>query len=122
MPRFRAERSHGHNCARALTASLVIVLTSAPAAAQDDRVFAGALFGVSTLSADARSETTPSQTAVSVYEPKNGPALDLFAGVHVAQYFSVQANWIWNRNDLTLTSSFVAPGTGAFYEQRRASR
>lgn len=122
MLRFRADCSDAHNCARVLAVALAIVLTSAPAAAQDDRVFAGALVGVSALSADARSETTPSQTAVSLYGPKNGPALDLFAGIHVAQYFSVQANWVWNRNDLTLTSSIAAPGTGAFYEQHRASR
>jgi len=122
MPRFRAERSPQRNGARTLTVALAVVLTSASAAAQGDRVFSGVLLGVSTLSADARSETTPSQTAVSVYGPQNGPALNLFAGIHVAQYFSVQANWMWNRNDLTLTSSIAAPGTGAFYEQHRASR
>jgi hypothetical protein len=100
-----------------------MVLTSAPAAAQDEqRIFTGALGGVSTLSADARSVATPSETAVSLYEPKNGPALNLFAGVHLARYFSIQANWIWNRNDLTLTSSLAAPASGAFYEQRRSSR
>jgi hypothetical protein len=123
MPRLRAaERTRDRAYARGLTLACAIALTSSPAAAQDERMFAGALLGVSALSADARSVTTPSETAISLYEPKNGPALNLFAGVHVAQYFSVQANWIWNRNDLTLTSSFTSPGAAGFYEQRRASR
>ena len=100
-----------------------ISLTSAPTAAQDEsRIFAGGLLGVSALSGDARAITDASSAATSLYEPKNGPALNLFAGVHVAQYFSVQANWIWNRNDLTLFSSFVRPQGGGFYEQRRESR
>ena len=95
---------------------------SVPAAAQDEpRIFAGALLGVSTLSADARSVTTGLDAAVSLYEPENGPALNVFAGLHLAQYFSVQANWMWNRNDLTLFSSFTAPQAGGFYEQRRQS-
>jgi hypothetical protein len=103
--------------------ALAIVLMSAPGAAQDEpRIFAGALYGVSALSADARSVTTGSTAAVSLYEPKNGPALNCFAGIHIAQYFSMQANWMWNRNDLTLISSFTAPQTGAFYEQHRDSR
>jgi hypothetical protein len=92
------------------------------AAAQASRVFAGALFGVSTLSADGRSVTTASDAAVSMYKPENGLALNLFSGVHLAQYFSVQGNWIWNRNDLALVSSFVTPQGGGFYEQRRRSR
>jgi Outer membrane protein beta-barrel domain len=98
-------------------------LACPPAAAQDEpRYFAGGLFGVSTLSADARSVTNGAEASISLYEPKNGPALNVFAGVHIAQYFSVQANWMWNRNDLTLVSSFVTPKGGGFYEQHRDSR
>jgi hypothetical protein len=119
----RAELSSKHCGVRNGAIALAIVLMSAPGAAQNEpRIFAGALYGVSTLSADAFSVTTGSTTAVSLYDPKNGPALNVFAGVHVAQYFSVQANWVWNRNDLTLVSSFSAPQTGAFYEQHRDSR
>jgi outer membrane protein W len=103
--------------------AVAIVLLSAPVATQDEpRIFAGALYGVSALSADARSEITASTAAVSLYEPKNGPAPNVFAGIDIAQYFSVQANWMWNSNDLTLFSSFTAPQTAAFYEQHRDSR
>jgi outer membrane protein W len=103
--------------------ALPIVLMSVAAAAQDEpRIFTGALFGVSALSADARAVTTGSTAAVSLYEPQNGPALNVFAGIHIAQYFSIQTNWIWNRNELRLVSSFTAPQTSAFYEQHRDSR
>jgi Outer membrane protein beta-barrel domain len=107
---------------RTFALAAAISLTSVPAEAQDrPRIFAGGLFGVSTLSADARSVTDPSSAATSLYEPENGPAFNVFAGVHLAQYFSLQANWIWNRNDLTLFSSFLTPQGGGFYEQRRHS-
>jgi outer membrane protein with beta-barrel domain len=119
----RAELSSKHSGARSLAVALAILLLSAPVpvAAQNERMFAGALYGVSALSADARSEIIGSTAAVSLYEPENGPALNVFAGIHIAQYFSVQADWMWNSNDLTLTSSFSTPQAGAFYEQHRDS-
>jgi outer membrane protein W len=124
MPRLQsAELSSKHRGVRNGALALALVLMSVAAAAQDEpRIFTGALFGVSTLSADARTVTTGSTAAVSLYEPKNGLALNVFAGIHIAQYFSIQANWMWNRNDLTLVSSFTAPHTRAFYEQHRDSR
>jgi hypothetical protein len=93
-----------------------------PAAAQDEsRAFAGALVGVSSLSADAQAVTAGVGAAVSLYDPKNGVALNVFSGFHVAQYFAVQVNWMWNRNDLTLVSSYTSPPAGGFYEQTRDS-
>jgi opacity protein-like surface antigen len=100
-----------------------LLLVSNRAAAQDEpRLFAGALLGVSALSADARSVTTGAGAAVSLYAPQTGPALNVFGGIHLAEYFSVQANWQWNRNDLTLVSSFSMPPGSGFYEQHRGSR
>jgi Outer membrane protein beta-barrel domain len=119
----RTELPAKHHALRHGAVALALVLMAVPGAAQDEpRIFAGALYGVSALSADARSEITGSTAAVSLYDPKNGQALNFFAGIHLAPYFSVQANWMWNRNDLTLISSFTAPQTGAFYEQHRNSR
>lgn len=116
------ERPSRHRPVRLLALVAAVSLTSLPASAQDQpRIFAGGLFGISTLSADARSVTTGPELTLSLYEPENGPALNVFAGLHVAQYFSLQANWIWNRNDVTLVSSLVTPQGGAFYEQRRHS-
>jgi hypothetical protein len=108
---------------RTIVLLIAISLLAVPAAAQDDSaVFVGGLFGVSALSADAQSVTTGPEAALSMYKPENGVALNLFAGLHIAQYFSLQANWVWNRNDVTLVSSFTTPHGGGFYEQRRHSR
>jgi hypothetical protein len=101
---------------------LTMVCTCRAAAAQEDRrIYVGGLFGVSTLSADGRSVTTASGALLSLYKPENGPALNLFAGVHVAEYFTLQANWIWNRNDVRLVSSSVTPQSAGYYEQARHS-
>jgi hypothetical protein len=56
-----------------------------------------------------------------LYKPENGPALNLFLGMHVGRYVSVQGNYVWNRNELTLFSSFTTAEGGGFYEQRRHS-
>jgi opacity protein-like surface antigen len=101
---------------------LAFVLCWLEAHAQEQpRAFAGVLGGVSTLSADGRAETSPPNAGVSLYKPENGLALNAFAGVHLGRFFSVQANYVWNRNDLTLVSSFVTPDAGGFYEQQRRS-
>ena len=109
---------------RILLSTLLVWIAAASAAmAQNDdrRVFAGVMIGVSTLSADGRAVTSPPTASVSVYKPENGFTLNTFVGLHLAQYFSVQGNYMWNRNDLTLISSFVTPQGGGFYEQRRDS-
>jgi hypothetical protein len=91
-------------------------------AQSNPRLYIGGLLGVSTLSADGHSDVATSDAAISLYKPENGIAINLFGGVHVAEYFTVQANWMWNRNDIALVSAAVAPGDGTFYEQRRRSR
>ena len=58
------------------------------ASAQDgSRVYAGAVGGVSTLSADGRVSTEPGRAEASLYKPENGPALNLFVGTHVVVSF-----------------------------------
>jgi len=81
--------------------------------------FVGALGGVATLSADARSLPTSQGLSASSYKPENGPVLNLVAGVHLKQYLSVQANYVWNRNTLTLSST--TSSSSSFYEERRRS-
>jgi hypothetical protein len=100
----------------------IAILAAVSAPAQDrPRLYAGGLVGVSTLSADGRADLGPTTAALSLYKPENGAALNLFAGVDVAQYFSVQGNWIWNRNQITLVSSLGSDQQHGFYEQRRGS-
>src|SRR6266851_1613684 len=44
------------------------------------RMFAGVDVGIATLAADARSEIGSNGADVSLYEPENGPALNVFVG------------------------------------------
>jgi len=86
-------------------------------AQQNQRLFVGAVAGVSTLSADARSEITTDGADVSLYKPENGLALNVLLGMHVRQYVTVQANYIWNRNQLALASVRSTDLGPSFYEQ-----
>jgi len=80
--------------------------------------YAGVIGGVATLSADAGSQTTALGLSLSSYAPANGGALNVFVGAHLHNYFSVQVNYIWNRNNLILSSS---SSTGTFYRETRSS-
>jgi hypothetical protein len=107
----------------ALAMLLFLGVFTAPGLAQDEdcRLFAGALIGISTLSADGRAVIAPGAAATSLYKPENGPALNVFGGIHLSRFLSLQANYIWNRNDLALVSSFTNADRGGFYEQQRRS-
>jgi len=79
--------------------------------------------GVSTLSADGRSSFAPGVTSTSLYKPENGPLLNLFTGIHLNDHLSLQGNYVWNRNDITLVSLFAPERGGATaYQQTRTSR
>lgn len=102
---------------------LLVLMIAAPSFAQDDRrVYAGAVFGVATLSADGRSITDAPSAMISLYKPENGPALNLFTGWHFSRFLTVQGNYVWNRNDVALLSSTLSPAGSGFYEQPRSSR
>lgn len=80
--------------------------------------YVGGLGGVATLSADAGSQRVQQGLNLSSYAPANGPAVDLFAGAHLHNYFSVQGDFIWNKNNLQMNSS---SSSGAFYQESRSS-
>ncbi len=101
-----------------LVVALECVCFQAPALAQTTP-FAGVVGGVATLSADTRSLSSPQGLSISLYKPENGPALNFFAGAHLNPYLSIQVSYIWNRNDLTLSSS--SPASNSFFEERRTS-
>ena len=82
---------------------------------------AGGLIGTSTLSADARSVASANGFAVSLYKPENGLAANLFVGTHLNDYLTLQANYIGNRNGLTLVSTRAAADEIAISEQTRES-
>ncbi len=106
---------------RSLVVVVVLLAGVTTVAAQEDRAYLGVIAGFSILSADGRSVTTVDRSSVSLYSPENGPALNLFGGWALGNYVSVQGNYIWNRNRLTLTSTEALETGVRFYEQTRTS-
>jgi hypothetical protein len=104
------------------TAKIAIVLLvvfcgiSAPA-----QVYVGVLGGVASISGDARSTLSSASSAFSSYDPGNGGALEVLAGKHLSDYFTVQANYIWNGNDMTVTGGSFEGGTQQGYQEVRTS-
>ena len=80
--------------------------------------YVGVIGGFATLSGDAGSQSSAQGLNLSSYAPRNGGALDVFAGAHLHNYFSIQANVIWNRNGLRFNS---ASSSGGFYQEDRSS-
>ncbi len=78
--------------------------------------YVGALGGLATLSGDGRSLVTSTSVATSLYDPDTGGAASIFGGIHLFNYVSVQGSYTWNRNDVTLVSSFSDPTTLSFYQ------
>ena len=107
---------------RNLLVALLCTASPVGAAAQETVGFyAGALAGVATLSGDPSAIVTSDGFAVSQYKPENGAALNLLFGAHLREHVTVQANYVWNRNDLALFSGAASGGVIRFYEQPRQS-
>jgi hypothetical protein len=82
----------------------------------------GAVGGVAILSADGGYVLSGTSSQTSLYKPENGAALNLLGGWDFSQYASLQANYIWNRNDLTLVSTAFGPAGASNYQQTRTSQ
>jgi hypothetical protein len=91
--------------------------------AQEERKnFVSALAGLAILSGDAQtdfpsSSTGPAVPRASSYAPRNGTSLNLAAGRHFNNWVSVQGNYLWNRNQVTLNGT----NGNAFYSATNAS-
>lgn len=83
----------------------------------NQQYFATALSGLAILSGDATSELGP-QPAASLYSPRSGLNFNFGAGRHYNDWFSLQANYIWNRNNVTLSGV----RGNAFYSAANRSR
>jgi hypothetical protein len=119
---FRSCREAGLSMGRTKIAALLwMVSLGASPLYPESKLYGGALVGISTLSADGRSTITPTATALSLYKPENGMALNLFGGVHLTEFISVQGNYVWNRNALLLTSTQFSGVGQLVYEQSRRS-
>jgi len=106
---------------RMLLIAVVLPLGCHSAVPAHAQFYAGVLGGVSTLSGDARSLLSPSTTEFSSYDPKNGGAVEVLVGRHFSDYFTLQADYIWNSNGLTLTAAAFNNGTQQGYQETRRS-
>ena len=80
-----------------------------------ETIYFGATGEIATLSGDANAVITSSSASTSTYDPSNGGAAAAFIGAHIFDYFSFQADYVWNRNDAVLTSSINSSGVSSFY-------
>lgn len=86
-----------------------------------DNNYVGASGGFAILSGDGRAIVGANNTSLSLYKPETGGALNLFVGRHLSDYLSVQGNYIWNNNNLTLNSATFSPSGEVSYEETRSS-
>jgi hypothetical protein len=80
-------------------------------------IYAGAAGGLATLSGDGSADVTPSAASTSLLDPKNGPAGEVFAGIHLFKYVSFQADYVWNRNNVFLVSTSSDSGASDYFRE-----
>lgn len=102
-----------------ISAILVISWQSSPPA--NAQLYAGVLGGVASLSGDAHSFVTSGSLQFSSYNPANGGAFSFLVGKHFSNYFSTQASYIWNENDLSLAAGNSANETQEGFQETRTS-
>ncbi len=86
-----------------------------------DNNYVGASGGIAILSGDGRAIVGPNGTSISLYKPESGGVLNLFVGRQLSDYVSVQGNYVWNSNKLTLNSAVFSPSGEVSYEEKRSS-
>jgi hypothetical protein len=84
---------------------LVFLLVSLSTKYVQAQVYAGALGGISTLSGDTSTLINFTSTEFSTYNPHNGLALSGLVGKHLSNVFTIQGEYVWNRNPLYLAGS-----------------
>ena len=104
---------------RALVLAVVSLMPSLLLAQRLTRelVYFGGMGGIATLSGDANALITPESASSSLYDPSNGGAAAAFIGIHLSNYVSLQADYVWNRNGVVLTATSTGPGAPSFYKQ-----
>jgi len=83
-------------------------------------IYFGGMGGVATLSGDGSAIINSTSASSSLYDPMNGGAAEAFAGINLFNYVSFQADYVWNRNSVVLTSNFSSPGVLNFYREPEA--
>jgi outer membrane protein W len=96
---------------------MILLAMALSVCAQDEKNFVAGLGGFAILSGDAQTEFSRGAVASS-YAPKNGAAFNVAAGRHFNNWLSIQGNYIWNRNEVTLNGVSGA----SFYSAVNRSR
>jgi hypothetical protein len=102
-----------------LSSAAWLFFASATALGAQMTPYAGVIGGVATISADGGVQTTGSGLSLSSYAPSNGGALNVFAGLPIHNYVSLQIDYIWNQNRLQLNSA--TSDSNVFYQEERSS-
>jgi hypothetical protein len=100
---------------------LLLVCSCAPGILAQQNLFVGGYVGVSTLSADARTDVTSSGAQFSSYKPENGLTAVGFAGRHLSDWVSVMGSYGWNRNSMLLAAGDAGPVSSAASREYRSS-
>jgi len=79
--------------------------------------FVAGMCGLAILSGDAQAKFSQGAVA-SLYAPKDGLAVNIAAGRYLNNFVSAQANYIFNRTDVTLSGV----GGNAFYSAFKSRR
>ncbi|MDA0207265.1 MAG: outer membrane beta-barrel protein [Acidobacteria bacterium] len=92
---------------------LLLLCSFAPGVFAQQNLFVGGYVGVSTVSADARTDVATSGAQFSSYKPENGLTAVGFAGRHLSDWFSVMGSYGWNRNSMLLAVGDAGPVSNA---------
>lgn len=100
--------------------SLVAGVTR-PAAAAELQLYVGGVGEITALTGAASSAPSDGGLSVAQYSPRNGPGVQLFAGLHLNNWISVQGNYFWRTNKVGVSSTSSTPGM-YFSEMRDSSQ
>lgn len=104
---------------KALAAFALLALAT-PLSGQPNR-FVGGYAGISTLSADGRTDVTSANARFSSYKPENGLTVVGLAGLHINDFFSVMGSYGWNRNSILFAGGEAGAVSGAVTQRHRAT-
>lgn len=100
---------------------LLLLSSFAPGIFAQQNLFVGGYVGVSTLSADGRTDVASSGAQFSSYKPENGLTAVGFAGRHLNDWVSVMGSYGWNRNSMLLAAGDAGPVSNATSREYESS-
>lgn len=101
-------------------AAFAVLALATSVSAQPNR-FVGGYAGISTLSADGRTDVSSANARFSSYKPENGLTIVGLAGLHINDFFSVMGSYGWNRNSVLFAAGEAGSVSGAITQEHRAT-